>query len=111
MAISDKIKEHRKKLGLTQRELAERLNVSVQAVSKWETGGGIPDVSALTPLARELHITTDELLDFRDRRQELEKLWQETLKTYGDSSKELYECTCEALKEFPEDETFLYRRA
>lgn len=111
MAISDKIKEHRKKLGITQRELAETLGVSVQAISKWETGGGIPDVSALVPLARELHITTDELLDFRDRRKELEKLWQEALRKYGDGSKELYECACAALKEYPEDETFLYRRA
>lgn len=68
MAISDKIKEHRKKLNITQRELAEALGVSVQAISKWETGSGIPDVSALIPLARELHITTDELLDFHDRR-------------------------------------------
>jgi len=111
MTISDKIREHRKKLGITQRELAEALGVSVQAISKWETGGGIPDVSALVPLARELHVTTDELLDFHDRRQELEKLWQNMLATYGDSSKELYDCTCEALKEFPEDETFLLRRA
>ncbi len=110
MAISDKIKQHRKRLGITQRELAETLGVSVQAISKWETGGGIPDVSALIPLARELHITTDELLDFHDRRQELEKLWQETLRKYGDSPKELYDCACEALKEFPDDETFLYRR-
>jgi len=111
MAISDKIKEHRKKLGITQRELAEALGVSVQAISKWETGGGIPDVSALVPLARELHVTTDELLDFHDRRQELEKLWHKTLMTYGDGSKEVYDFTCEALKEFPKDETFLYRRA
>ncbi len=111
MAISDKIKQHRKRLGITQRELAETLGVSVQAISKWETGNGIPDVSALIPLARELHITTDELLDFHDRRQELEKLWHKTLMTYGDGSKEVYDWTCEALKEFPKDETFLYRRA
>ncbi len=111
MAISDKIKEHRKKLGITQKDLAETLGVSVQAISKWETGGGIPDVSALIPLARELHITTDELLDFHDRRQELEKLWHKTLMTYGDGSKELYDFTCEAIKEFPDDETFHYRRS
>lgn len=86
----------------------------MQAISKWETGSGIPDVSALIPLARELHITTDELLDFHDRRQELEKLWQETLRQYGDGTdgtKALYDCTCAALQEYPDDETFLYRRA
>jgi len=111
MAISDKIKEHRKKANMTQRELAEALGVSVQAISKWETGSGIPDVSALIPLARELHITTDELLDFHDRRQELETLWQKTLTAHGDGSKEVYDCVCEALREFPEDEAFLHRRA
>jgi len=111
MAISQKIKEHRKKLNITQRELAEALGVSVQAVSKWERGTCLPDISALIPLARELHITTDELLDFHDRRQELEELWHKTLMTYGNGAKEVYDCTCEALKELPEDETFLYRRA
>ena len=111
MAICDKIKEHRKKLNITQKELAEALGVSVQAISKWETGNGIPDVSALVPLARELHTTTDELLDFHDRRQELENLWHKTLMTHGKGSKEVYDCICAVLKEFPEDETFLYRRA
>jgi len=110
MAIGDKIKEHRKNLGITQKELADTLGVSVQAVSKWETGSGFPDVSALVPLARELHITTDELLDFQDRRKELENLWHKTLMTYGNGSKELYDFICASLKEFPEDETLLLRR-
>ena len=41
------ISERRKAIGLTQKELAERLGVTNKAVSKWETGGGMPDVSML----------------------------------------------------------------
>ena len=41
----------RKEQGLTQRQVAEALHVSAQAVSKWERGLGCPDVSLLTPLA------------------------------------------------------------
>lgn len=45
------IRQFRTQLGLTQRELAERINVSDKAVSKWETGNGCPDVSLLSALA------------------------------------------------------------
>ena len=45
------IKRFRTELGLTQRELAERISVSDKAVSKWETGNGCPDVSLLSVLA------------------------------------------------------------
>ena len=52
----------RRELGLTQQELARRLYVSVQAVSKWETGRSFPDVSLLEPLARELGVEVTDLL-------------------------------------------------
>ncbi|MBQ9898489.1 MAG: helix-turn-helix domain-containing protein [Ruminococcus sp.] len=45
------IRRFRTELGLTQKELAERINVSGKAVSKWETGNGCPDVSLLSALA------------------------------------------------------------
>ena len=45
------IKRFRTELGLTQKELAERISVSDKAVSKWETGNGCPDVSLLSVLA------------------------------------------------------------
>lgn len=47
--------EQRKKLGLTQKELAEKIGVTDKAVSKWENGRGFPDVSLLTPLAEVLY--------------------------------------------------------
>ncbi len=56
------INEKRKALGLTQKELAEKLNVSNRTVSKWETGDGFPDISILPELAECLDISIDELL-------------------------------------------------
>ena len=59
--IGKKIKELRKKKDMTQERLAEYLNVSFQAVSKWETGAASPDLSMIVPLARLLGVSTDEL--------------------------------------------------
>ena len=56
------IARRRKEIGLTQKELAERLGVTNKAVSKWETGGGMPDVSVLETLAGVLEVSVDELL-------------------------------------------------
>lgn len=54
--------EKRKVLGLTQQELADRLQITNKAVSKWENGDGMPDVQLLLPLAETLGVTVDELL-------------------------------------------------
>lgn len=56
------IKEQRKLKGLTQAELAEKLNISEKAVSKWECGKGFPDTSLILPLCEELNISANELL-------------------------------------------------
>lgn len=55
----------RKEKGLMQKELAEKLYVSDKAVSKWERGLSIPDVSLLVPLAEILGVTVTELLECR----------------------------------------------
>ena len=60
--ISRFIAERRKALGLTQRQLAEQLSVSDKAVSKWETGRGLPDVLLMPPLCAVLGITVNDLL-------------------------------------------------
>jgi len=59
------LSELRKEQGLTQKELAEKLFVSDKAVSKWETGGSIPDVALLMPLSKLLGVTVPELLECR----------------------------------------------
>ena len=64
MSIGQNIKKYRKEKGLTQRELADRIGVSVQAVSKWETDTGAPDISQVVPLASALDISTDALFAY-----------------------------------------------
>ena len=56
------VKTLREKKGLTQRQLADRIAVSDKAVSKWETGRGLPDLSLLEPLSSALGVSVAELL-------------------------------------------------
>lgn len=60
------IAHRRKELGMTQRQLAEILGVTNKAVSKWETGQGMPDVGMLPELSRALGVTVDEILDGKE---------------------------------------------
>ena len=64
MSIGQNIKKYRKEKGYTQRELADLIGVSVQAISKWETDSGAPDISQVVPLASALDISTDALFDY-----------------------------------------------
>lgn len=61
--LSEKIKELRKKKGLTQEELANALNVSRQAITKWESGDGSPDIDNLKNIALYFHVSVDYLID------------------------------------------------
>lgn len=56
------IKMLRENKKMTQQELAQKINVTAKAVSKWETGNGFPDISLLEPLAAALGISVIELL-------------------------------------------------
>ena len=60
--INENIRKYRLKSGMSQKELAERLNISPKTVSKWETCAGMPDVCQIVPLAQAFGISTDELL-------------------------------------------------
>lgn len=59
----------RKELGLTQKELAQRLHVTDKAVSKWERGVNFPDMGTLEPLAEALETSPAELLGLEDASQ------------------------------------------
>ena len=63
MSLSANIKRLRLEKNLTQEQLAARLGVSAQAISKWETCETYPDGSLLVPLANELDTSLDELFD------------------------------------------------
>ncbi len=66
MTIGETIKFYRKEKELTQGQLAELIGVSTQAVSKWETDAGMPDISQIVPLAKVLEVSTDKLLGYTD---------------------------------------------
>lgn len=60
--VGNFIMEKRKALGMTQQQLADKLNVSFQAVSKWENGTTYPNIEILRDLAIVLEVTVDEIL-------------------------------------------------
>lgn len=60
--LGKRITEQRKNKGMKQEELAEKLNVSAQAVSKWENDQSCPDISLLPTISKILGISVDELL-------------------------------------------------
>ena len=62
LKIGNYIQNLRKKAGLTQKDLADKLNISFQAVSKWETGESLPDTGILLDLADILGTSVDKLL-------------------------------------------------
>ena len=61
LTLGSNIKKARLKLGLTQEELSFQLGVTSQAVSRWESGAGMPDISMIVPLAQTLSVSTDAL--------------------------------------------------
>ncbi len=62
MILADKIIQLRKREGLSQEELAEKMNVSRQAVSKWESAQSLPDIDKILQLSRMFNVSTDYLL-------------------------------------------------
>ena len=76
MSFSENLKQIRREHHLSQEDLAELLDVSRQAVSKWEQGQGYPEVEKLLLLSSKLNISLDELMSFeivRDTRVKGEK--------------------------------------
>lgn len=73
MNFSKKLKEIRKNEGLSQEQLAEKIGVSRQAITKWETGKGLPDVENMVIIAEIFKMTLDELIKDSVERQKPEK--------------------------------------
>lgn len=63
MTLGEKIKNARVKAGMTQEDLASKMLVSRQAVSKWESDKGIPDIDNLKAMSKLLNISIDYLVD------------------------------------------------
>lgn len=83
MSIGNKIADLRKKQKLTQKDLAQELNVSDKVISRWETGASLPDVEMMKKLAQAFNVTIAELYDAldeddgnSDEKENYERIWQ-----------------------------------
>lgn len=88
------IAQRRKEIGLTQAQLAEKLNITDRAVSKWETGRAMPDTSIMLDLCKELKITVNDLLNgevvsMDEYKEKTEKLIYEMTKQKEESDRKL----------------------
>jgi len=101
------IKRLRKERNLTQEELAGRLNLSAQSISKWENGTSMPDIAQIVPLASVFAVSTDTLFGIAETTpdQEAGELLRqaEALKVYGQRQSYLaaYDLLAEGLKRYP----------
>ena len=91
MTFSDKLQIIRKSKGITQEELAEKLNVSRQAVTKWESGIVYPDIMNLIQLSELFHITVDYLVKDNECSKSIEI-------TYDNDMEELIDFKLEAIR-------------
>ena len=114
LKLGDKIRMLRRRDGRTQEELAEALGVTGQTVSRWEAGGGYPDMELVPPLANYFGVTIDELFGYdsdRDRRvKEYTDKYDAIEHTRGDTAAMLA-LMREAVAEFPSSEEILIRLA
>ncbi len=85
MELAEKLKYHRKKQGLSQEKVAELLNLSRQAISKWENGHTAPDIDNLVLLSNVYKVSIDELLQ---ENQQLQEAIQENNKELASIIKE-----------------------
>ena len=102
----DNFKKYRKLSGMTQDEIARFPMVTPQAVSKWETGKGTPDISMLVPIAELFCISTDELLGRADT---LTDTALHEIYSVEESRKDKYDKYIELLKSNPNNEKILLR--
>lgn len=114
LSFGQRLKEIRKSVHLTQLDLAEKLMVSVQSISKWECDNAMPDISQIVPLAAILGVTTDCLLGVGiDEKADKEKLYKEVKninkgieKVYYRNDNSYYKCYKlykEHIKKYPLD--------
>jgi len=107
--IGDKIRSLRKSRNISQEILAQYLGVTFQAVSKWENGSAMPDVTLIPAIAAFFEVSTDELFDFN--RIETERKVQQTcwdIAEYRYSNPEKAEADLRALlRQYPGNEVIL----
>ena len=106
-SLAENIRRCRKRMGLTQEQLAERLGITLGAVSKWERGSSEPDLSYIMDLAELFRISVDALIGFSmrgaDADEEADRI-EELVSAIADGSVTVWDVAEEydnALKKFP----------
>ena len=87
--IGSFLKELRKENGLTQEQLAEKMNVSGRTVSRWETGSNMPDLDILIELSDLYDVDIRELLDGERKSERMDQELKETIEKVADYSNEM----------------------
>ena len=106
--LGNRLRELRLKNDMSQEYVASMLGVSVQAVSKWETGKSDPDISNLIPISSLFHVPVDDLLDREKRRLDWERRMAEIANADRNTRLRFLK---DAVAEFPGDHIFRYRLA
>ncbi len=78
MNLGNNLFQSRKKVGLSQETVAEKLGVSRQTISKWETDETVPDICQAKKLAKLYHLSLDELIEFDIDLKEIEQVIKNT---------------------------------
>ena len=108
--IGNKIRELRKKKGITQEALAATLSVSPQAVSKWESNLTYPDMAMIPAIARYFGVSLDVLFgyDAAEIKAKVKKIEEDACKECGSDYKRYVEILKDALHDYPDNEDLLY---
>ena len=103
MNLGNKIRELRKSNNLTQEQLAASLNISAQAVSKWEMGTSYPDMTMIPTIAALFKVSLDVLFDFdiKNIDKEIEDIIMEYKKYFWDNFEKAEEILLDGLKIYP----------
>lgn len=103
MNIGNKIRELRRSNGLTQEQLAASLNISAQAVSKWEMGASYPDIAMIPTIAAFFKVSLDELFDFdvKNIDKEIESIRLEYNKYFWGNFEKAEKILLDGLKTYP----------
>ncbi len=112
LKIGENIKRLRRSHNITQEQLAEILNVSCAAVSKWETGDTYPDITLIFPLSHYFGISVDELMGYDALiiENEISQLLKKYFKLQQDfKHKEASDLICEARKKYPQDYKIMHQ--
>lgn len=72
MTLGEKLSQYRRNKPMTQQELGEHLNISAQAISKWENDLSEPDISTLKKLAELFDVSMSDLLDIEEKKEEIQ---------------------------------------